>query len=330
MKTKLLFALYALACASLCARPVEAQVYTGTALQNSGGNIARIVPFAPVTVCVATDTAVPCTQKAVIFTDETLSTQCTASGGNGAPLSGAGCNNPGLADANGNFTLFATPGVYRVCTFAQNYQCVKVSTGGSSGGGFVCGTTPTPGLLYWTGTACASDTGATFDPVNLVWNFEAIVSAGTITAPKFATSGAGGILEMNAQSPPGSVPLNKFDLFINTGTGQIACLNNALTSCLATVQTVASGTSTMGTGAITSGACATAVTATATGTAATDRILATPNVDPTGVTGYAPSASGSLYIQAFPTANTVSFKVCNNTGSTITPAALTLNWAVIR
>jgi hypothetical protein len=107
-------------------------------------------------------------------------------------------------------------------------------------------------------------------------------------------------------------------------------LNNALTSCLATVQTIASGTATMGTGAITSGGCATAVTATATGAATTDRIVATPNVDPTGVSGYGPSASGSLYIQAFPTANTVSFKVCNNTSGTITPAALTLNWAVLR
>jgi hypothetical protein len=93
---------------------------------------------------------------------------------------------------------------------------------------------------------------------------------------------------------------------------------------------VASGTSAMGTGAITSGTCATVVTTTATGTATTDTIVATPNADPTGVTGYAVSATGSLYIQAYPTSGNVNFKVCNNTAGSLTPSALTLNWKVIR
>lgn len=95
-------------------------------------------------------------------------------------------------------------------------------------------------------------------------------------------------------------------------------------------RTIASGTSAMGTGAITSGTCATAVTTSATGTATTDTIVATPNADPTGVTGYAVSATGSLYIQSYPTANNVNFKVCNNTSGSLTPSALTLNWKVIR
>jgi hypothetical protein len=86
----------------------------------------------------------------------------------------------------------------------------------------------------------------------------------------------------------------------------------------------------MGTSAISSGTCATVVTTSATGTATTDSILYTPNVDPTGVTGYAPSASGSLYIWAYPTANNVNFKVCNNTSGSITPSSLVLNWRVIR
>ena len=94
--------------------------------------------------------------------------------------------------------------------------------------------------------------------------------------------------------------------------------------------TIASGTSAMGTGAITSGTCATVVTTTATGTATTDTITYTPNVDPTGVTGYAPSASGSLYIWAYPTTNNVNFKVCNNSSGSLTPSALTLNWRVAR
>lgn len=93
---------------------------------------------------------------------------------------------------------------------------------------------------------------------------------------------------------------------------------------------IANGTSAMGTSPIASGTCATTVTTSATGVVATDVIVYTPNVDPQGVTGYAVSASGSLYIWAYPTANDVNFEVCNNTAGSITPAALTLNWKVTR
>lgn len=94
--------------------------------------------------------------------------------------------------------------------------------------------------------------------------------------------------------------------------------------------TVASGTSALGTSAISSATCATVVTTSATGTATTDTVLAGFNGDPTGVTGYAASTSGMLTIIAYPSANNVNFKVCNNTASSITPGAITLNWRVIR
>jgi len=94
--------------------------------------------------------------------------------------------------------------------------------------------------------------------------------------------------------------------------------------------TVASGTAAMGTSAISSGTCSSVVSVSATGVATTDSIIATPNTDPTTVTGYGPSASGSLFIVAYPTANYVNFKVCNNTANSITPGALTLNWRVTR
>ena len=95
-------------------------------------------------------------------------------------------------------------------------------------------------------------------------------------------------------------------------------------------QTVATGATAMGTSAIASGACATTVTATATGGATTDVITASPNADPTGVTGYAVSATGSLYIVAWVTSNTANFKVCNNTSGSLTPSALTMNWRITR
>ncbi len=94
--------------------------------------------------------------------------------------------------------------------------------------------------------------------------------------------------------------------------------------------TVASGTSALGTGAIASAACATAVTTTATGTATTDVISWGFNGDPTGVTGYVPLTTGMLTIIAYPSANNVNFKVCNNTSASITPGAITMNWAVRR
>jgi hypothetical protein len=159
-----------------------------------------------------------------------------------------------------------------------------------------------------------------------------IVAQGNVAGSTVTTTGTGGILDLQFQTPPATVPLNHGYVIANSQTGLIDCFVGVVspTHCLGAVQTIALGTATMGTAGITSGACATVVTATATGAATTDIIAATPNVDPTGVTGYGPSASGSLYIQAYPTANAVNFKVCNNTAGTITPAALTLNWAVRR
>lgn len=93
-----------------------------------------------------------------------------------------------------------------------------------------------------------------------------------------------------------------------------------------------SGTATMGTAAIASGACATVVTATAAGiTTATGSFSTNFSTDPTAITGYGVSATGAvLTIYPFITTGggSISFKVCNNTNASITPAALTLNWQV--
>lgn len=114
----------------------------------------------------------------------------------------------------------------------------------------------------------------------------------------------------------------------NAGASNFTLTFPAITSTIST--TIASGATAMGTGAITSGACATAVTGTATGTLTTDVITASFNGDPTAITGYIPSTSGMLTIIAYPTADTANFKVCNNTGASITPGAVTINWRVVR
>ncbi|MGD0586364.1 MAG: hypothetical protein ABSA86_11430, partial [Oryzomonas sp.] len=93
---------------------------------------------------------------------------------------------------------------------------------------------------------------------------------------------------------------------------------------------IAGNTATLGTSAISSGACATAVTVAGSGIATTDVIDWGFNGDPTGVTGYAASATGMLTIIAYPTSGNAVFKVCNNTSASITPGAITLNWKVRR
>lgn len=95
-------------------------------------------------------------------------------------------------------------------------------------------------------------------------------------------------------------------------------------------QTVASGSQALGTSLIASGAAASTISVVAAGVLTTDNLLADFNADPTGTTGYAPSASGMLTIIKFCTSGHVNFIVVNNTGSGITPGAVTLNWRVVR
>lgn len=154
--------------------------------------------------------------------------------------------------------------------------------------------------------------------------------SGNITAVSYATSNSNGGITGTEGTGAGLTAGVGKDLFYPDSTKHCwhENLNNVDLGCSTT--TVASGTSAMGTGAISSGTCATVVTTSATGVATTDTIQYTPNTDPTAVTGYAPSASGSLYIWAYPTSGNVNFKVCNNTSGSITPSALTLNWKVTR
>lgn len=115
---------------------------------------------------------------------------------------------------------------------------------------------------------------------------------------------------------------------LGTGVGTAAAANLSASGGLTT--TIASGTSALGTSAISSAACATAVTTSAPNTATTDVVMASFNGDPTAVTGYIPLTAGMLSIISYPTSGNVNFKVCNNTSSSITPGAITLNWRVVR
>jgi len=96
------------------------------------------------------------------------------------------------------------------------------------------------------------------------------------------------------------------------------------------MERVWSGTAALGTGAIASGACAADVTVSAAGVSTSDVVTAGFNGKPTAVTGYFPATAGMLTIISWPSANNVNFTVCNDTASSVTPQAITLNWRVVR
>jgi hypothetical protein len=114
------------------------------------------------------------------------------------------------------------------------------------------------------------------------------------------------------------------------GSGVATAAAAALSAAGGLTSTIASGTSALGTGAITSATCATVVTTTATNAATTDVIGWGFNSDPHAVVGYIPSTSGMLTIIAYPSSGNVNFLVCNNTSGSVTPGAITLNWRVTR
>ncbi len=95
-------------------------------------------------------------------------------------------------------------------------------------------------------------------------------------------------------------------------------------------RTIASGSKALDTDAIASGACDTLATTSATGVASTDVVTFSANADITAVTGYAPVTTGGLAVYAWPTSNTINWKICNPTASSVTPGAVTLNWRVVR
>jgi hypothetical protein len=88
---------------------------------------------------------------------------------------------------------------------------------------------------------------------------------------------------------------------------------------------IANTTFTNATTAIAANSCsASAATVTLTGLATTSVLLITPSTDVSGSTGW--GSTGGLAIDAWPSAaNTMSYKICNATSASITPAAVTWN-----
>jgi len=145
----------------------------------------------------------------------------------------------------------------------------------------------------------------------------------TRTANQFLTSlSAGGVLGFSAIAAAD----------IPAALANTTSVNGSTIPASATIsQTIASGQTAMPTAAVAANTCsASATTATATGAATTDAVETTYAADPTGLTGYGGGTAGGITVRAWPTANTMNFKLCNETAASITPAALNINWRVVR
>lgn len=156
-----------------------------------------------------------------------------------------------------------------------------------------------------------------------------MATVSTSTTPPSITPGTGGLLASTEGTAPSvGFPATTVDgCYADSTAHGLKCSFNNDTSILM-ARNVAAGTLALLTGAITSGACTAAQTATATGAATSDIAKYSFSGDPTGVTGY--TSTGDLRIYPYVTADTFNVKVCNKSGGSITPGALTLNWAVER
>lgn len=182
--------------------------------------------------------------------------------------------------------------------------------------------------LLTTAVAQAVYDGTSFELLDPQSGSGASVACGQLPAlTGDTTSSAGSCATATAKINGTSFAGTNGDL-VSFGASNIPADSGILASGI--TQTISSGTSTMGTGGISSASCASAVSTSATGVATTDAIIVSVNADPTGTTGYVPLTTGSLYIWSYPTSGHVNFLVCNNSSSTITPSAITLNWRVVR
>jgi hypothetical protein len=129
---------------------------------------------------------------------------------------------------------------------------------------------------------------------------------------------------------------NKINLPTTTGTsGQVLTTDGANPqqtswTTVGTTTTIASGSQALGTTLITSGSKSTILTITAAGVLATDNVMLDFNTDPSGITGYAPSATGMLTIIKWCSAGAINIYQYNNTAASITPGAVTVNYRVVR
>jgi hypothetical protein len=147
------------------------------------------------------------------------------------------------------------------------------------------------------------------------------------TGLPLATGVAGQLLLANGGTGASLPATALSNLLGNPPPGSYLVICTSSLSCTVTA-VVGDSTATIGTAAISANSCSSASTITMTGATPTQTVKFTPTTDLSNTTGWSPGSAGQLYIQAIVSAaSTVSYKVCNPTGSSITPGAST-TWNV--
>lgn len=309
--------------------------------------LSSVTPFGigPATTAQITTTinGVPCV----------LGTSCSAGGG--VPTVNT-IAHPLVISYSAGAGSCSDSGTIQTCTFTGS------STGGGSVTNFIAGTWPswlTPSVATSTTTPTLSVTASGI-PNSALTNSSFTLGSTSISLGATATGVTGltcssctfvtpalgtpasGVLT-NTTGYPWSALVGSpsttqvpFQSLTTTGTSGPATLAGGVLNIPqyatsgGSTNTICSGTITLGTSAIASGAAASTVTATCSGLASTDNIQLDFNGNPLSVTGFIPSSNGMLTIIKWPTTNTINVSVVNNTGASITPGAVTLNYRVVR
>ena len=214
-------------------------------------------------------------------------------------------------------------------------------------------------LAIWSGTLGLMIDGGAI-PATIPYPGAGVaVSTGSAWSTSLSTSGTGTTLCLTtgcvmvapALGTPTALNLaNATNLPYSSLTGTVPTWNQSTTGLSAGItgftvptpagiarvaQIIAQGTIALATSSVTTGTCQTVTagsvnSATATGVTTSDRISWNANGSIKAVSGFIPSTSGGFSIEAYPTAGFVNFDVCNWTGTTQAPGAVTVNYEVVR
>jgi hypothetical protein len=225
----------------------------------------------------------------------TISNGAVGAGWNFAVTPGFLSGGGGVGSQVMNLTQTNTYATGTVGEYQFNFQNPTPATSGNNYG------SPAAGWLgtYWTGSASA---------IESVLQQLTLGSGSNPTGTyAFTHAGSSGALTYSFDGPmtvSGSLSVSSC-----TGCGSSGIANATFTNA---------------TTAIGGNACsASAVTVTMTGVATTSAFSITPNADVSGSNGW--GTAGGLVIDAWPTSNTLNYKICNQTSGSITPGAVTWN-----